>query len=420
MAVNVLDTGDLSATLQTIIAPFVRDNLPAETIFLDKMKRNAGMEFMNNKFFQTFRTGRHSGVANLANDDNTTVTGKSTTTQANVDVKLLTGVFDISQLAIDVSRSKKGAVRNELVSQASDLTTDFARTINRQFYSDGFGVVAQVRVTGGSVSGTQAALELVESTVDDGRINDVYGTVNGDIDPLKYLEAGMHVGVGTAGAIHGTIAAVTGTSIQFTGTLSLAANDAIYIVDADGEGAGTAEFQGARVALDSRTGTSTYAGVARNVKAWTPQFGSVSENLTLKRIEDKYIAAQEFAKNSDMFLIFVNKTLYTKYGDLLTAMRREVNKLDLGGGWEGLSFHAGRGPVAVVLDYDVPDGEVVGINMDTWTIAQVRDIGWLNDHSETTLLPIANKITYQATMVWFANLFCTKPAGNFRLTQKQG
>lgn len=418
MSVNVLDTADLDNTLQKVILPYVRDNLPTETIFMDKLKKNARVEFMNNKFYQTVRTGRHSGVGNLANDDNQTVSGKSTTSQANVSVKTLYGNFDISQLAIEVSRSKRGAVRNELEAQAMDLTTDFARSINRQFFSDGYGVLAQVRNTGGSVSGTEAAVELPDSNIDDGRISDVYGTVNGDIDPMKYFVAGQHVGVGTAGAIHGTVAAVTGTSVQFTGTLSIAAGDALYLVDKDGEGAGTSEIQGARLALSSSTGTSTYAGLARNTASWTPQFGSTSEALTLKRLEDKYIAAQEYSSRNDTFLIFVNKSLYAKYGDLLQAMRRSVNTLDLGGGWQGLSFQAGRGPVAVVLDYDVPDGEVIGINMDTWTICQTSDMNWLGGHGKANMLPIANKITYQATMVWFANLLCHKPAANFRLTQK--
>lgn len=421
MSVNVLDSDGLNInnTLQKVIAPFVQDNLPNETIFFDKLKKNAGMEFFNKTFYQTMRTGRHAGVTNLANDDNTTVTGKSSTTQASVDAKIMTGVFNITQMAIDATKNRRGAVRNELIAQAQDLSSDFARAINRQAFSDGYGVVAQVRATGGSVSGTEAAVELPASTLDDTRPVDYYGTVNGDVSPVKYFVAGQHVGVGTGGAIHGTISAVTGSSIQFTGTLSLAANDALYIVDADGEGAGTAEIQGARLALSSAT-SGSYAGVARSTTSWTAQTGTESAVLTLKHITDKYIKAQEYSSRSDLFLIFMNQTLYSKYGDLLQAMRREVNTLDLGGGWEGLSFHAGRGPVAIVLDFDVPDGEVIGMNMNTWTICQVSDMGWIQGASNTSMLPIANKISYQATMYWFINLFCSKPAANFRLTQKKG
>jgi len=419
MSVNVLDTDGLNInnTLQKVIAPFVQDNLPQETIFFDKLKKNAGMEFFNKTFYQTMRTGRHSGVTNLANDDNTTVTGKSTTAQASVDAKIMTGVFNITQMAIDATKNRRGAVRNELIGQAKDLSTDFARAVNRQAFSDGFGVVAQVL---GSVSGTEASVIYPNSSLDDGRPVDYYGTVNNDISPVKYFVAGQHVGIGTGGAVHGTISAVTGTSIQLTGAAAIAANDALYIVDADGEGAGTAEIQGARRALDSRTGTNLYAGLARSTPSWIPQIGTESAVLTLKHITEKYTAAQEYSSRSDLFLIFMNTTLYQKYGDLLQAMRREVNTLDLGGGWEGLSFHAGRGPVAIVLDFDVPDGEVVGMNMNTWTICQVSDMGWIQGASSTSMLPIANKISYQATMYWFINLFCNKPAANFRLTQKKG
>ena len=49
----------------------------------------------------------------------------------------------------------------------------------------------------------------------------------------------------------------------------------------------------------------------------------------------------------DRYAIFVNKTLYKKYGDILTSLRRTVNETDLLGGWTGLEFAAGAGRVGV-------------------------------------------------------------------------
>lgn len=407
---------DVSNALQKVIMPYIRDNLPKETVLLDQLKRNAGVTFMSDNFYAPVRSGRHGGVTNLADDGNKVVSSKSKLGQANVGVKIITGAFDISKLTIDATKTTKGAVENMLTFQADSLINDFKRSLNRQFYSDGYGVpCAQVS---GSVGAGTASLMYPDANLDDGRSIDWYGTVNGDIAPNKYFAADQVVGIGTAGADLGTVGTVTGTSLVMTGGPAIAANDAIYFCDGDGEGAGTSEIQGFRLALSSSTGTSTYAGVARNTTGWTPQFGSTSEAFTLSRTEDKYLAAREYGFSGDRYAIFVNKALYKKYGDILTAMRRSVNTTELLGGWTGLEFAAGAGRVGVFLDYDVPDGEVLIVNLDSWTIAQVSDLDWMEDPATGNLLRIADKITYQAVVVWFLNLLCLCPAANARLTQK--
>lgn len=411
--------GSYTAALKEILLPYIRNNFPKQTILLDQMKRNAGVNRINDEFIAPIYSGRHGGVANLVNDNSNlnSASGRSTT-RGTVGVKIVSGALDISKLAIDASQGDL-AVESALTAQTQTLAQDYARQVNRQLYSDGVGAVSQVL---GSVSGTEASVTRPDANLDDGRSIDWYGSVNGDIDPLKYVAVGNTLGIGTAAVAVGTVAALTGTSIQFTGTLTTAANDTIYISDGSATtGAqGTSEIQGIRLALSSTTGASTYAGVARSTVGWTPQFGSVSEALTLTRMENTYISAKEFAELNNQYIILVNKTLYRKYGDLLTAMRREVNSTDLLGGWTGLEFAAGAGRVGVFLDYDVPDGECLIINLDTWTICQVGDMDWLEDPAGGSLLRLQNTIKYQAGMVWFTNAMCLAPAANGRQTQKQG
>src|SRR3990167_4839171 len=200
-----------------------------------------------------------------------------------------------------------------------------------------------VRETGGSVGTGTIAVEAINASIDDGRAVDYYGTINGDISPTKYFAVDQVIGVGTAGAADGNITSVTGTSIVSGAPTAIvtAANDAIYIQDGSGEGAGTSEILGIRAALSSTTGTSTYAGLSRDTIGWTPSFGSVSEALTLTRLEQMDGDVQEYADMNDKYIILVNKTLYRKYGDLLTSLRRTVNSADLLGGWKGLEFAAG-------------------------------------------------------------------------------
>src|SRR3990167_7132747 len=360
-----------TSALKEILLPYIRDNFPKEVILLDQFKQNADVRVINDEFIAPIRSSRHGGVAALAVDSNNIVSDSSgaSMTRGTVGVKIITGAFDISKLAIDASATAEGAVTPALRFQTDTLLGDFKRSVNRMYYGDGRGVVAQVL---GSVSGTQASLMYPDANLDDTSSIDWYGTVNGDIAFDKYLSAGNLVGIGSAGTAHGTISSLSGTSMLLTGATGIAANNVVVIEDGSNGNGGTSEIQGIRLALSSSTGTSTYAGVARNTTGWTPQFGSVSEALTQSRMERTYLNAREYAQSGDKYIILVNKTLYAKYGDILTSLRRTVNETELIGGFSGLTFAAGAGKVGVFLDYDVPDGEVLFINLDTWALCQVK------------------------------------------------
>ncbi len=418
---------DITATLKEVLLPYVRDNFPKKTILLDQMKRDSETLVMNDEFLAPVYTTRHGGVANLANDGGSVISsGGRDTSRATVSVEIVTGALNISKLAIDASKSNALAVQSSLQAQSEKLSNDFARHVNRQLYGGGDGVVSMVRTTGGSVGTGTVAVEAIATseagigTVDDGRAVDYYGTINGDISPTKYFAIDQIVGVGTAAAAIGTLTGVTGTSIVSGAPTAIvtAAGDSVYIVDGGGAGAGTSELLGIRAALSSTTGTSTYAGLARNTVGWTPSFGSVSEALSLARLETMDGDVQEYADVNDKYIILVNKTLNRKYGDLLTAMRRTVNKADLLGGWQGLEFAAGGNVVGVFRDYDVPDGEVLLINLSTWKICQVSDVSWMEDPSGGGLLRLSNTIQYQAVMHWFVNVLCLAPAANGKQTRK--
>jgi hypothetical protein len=413
---------DVSAALKDVILPYIRDNLPKQTILMDQLKRNAGVTPMNDEFLAAVYTSRHGGVANLANDGNNLVNASGRdTSRGTVAVETVSASFRISKLVIDATRSGQMSVENMLTAQTRTLMTDVSRHINRQYYNDGIGVVSQVRTTGGSVGTGTIAVKYMDASLDDGRSIDWYGTINGDISPTKYFAADQVIGVGTGGAAYGTVTSVTGTTVVVGAPTAIvtAAEDAIYIGDGSAAGAGTSEILGVRAALSSTTGTSTYAGLARNVAAWTPQFGSASEAVSLDRMTERFLRAREYAQSGDKYIFLMNITPYRKYGALLTAMRQVVNSAELLGGFKGLTFAAGGNDVVgVFLDYEVPDGEVLCLNLDTWTICQVDDLSWVSGADGEPLLRISQTITYEAALVWFTNLMCLAPGANGRDTRK--
>lgn len=407
---------DVNNALKKVLLPYIQDNFDKEHVLLDNIKKG-DMQSINNTFYAPIRTSRHGGITNLANDGSTLVSGSSAIGQASVNVKIVTGTFDISDLVIKATKSDALAVESLLNQQAQTLADDYAKGLNRQYYSDGVGVVGQVI---GSVSGSTFAVKTPNASLDDGRSIDWYGTVNGDIAPTKYIQPGNILGIGTGAAGTAKVGSINNGTITTTTSVAINADDALYILDGDSAGAGTSEIQGVRAALSSTTGTSTYAGLARSNSGWTPQIGTTAGALTLSEMTDKYLAALEWSRTSDRFVILMNRTLYSKYSKILAAMRRTVNETELIGGFSGLEFIGGRGKVGVFLDFDVPDGEVEIINLDTWQCCQVSPMEWLEDPTTGSLIRRPDKLTYQATMVWYTNLMCLAPAANARLTQKTG
>lgn len=412
---------DYSTVLREVILPYIQDNLPSQKITLNQFKKSVDSTVMNNNFHVPLRLTRHGGVTSLATDSNNiNATAGATFSRGSVAVRTHTGAFNISKLAIEASSGDRLAIKGAFLAQADSLISDFGRDMNRQLYGQNINVIGQVS---GSTSSSEFTIKAIDaSTIDDGRVLDRYGTVNGDIAPGEYFYPGAIIGVGTAvvgTAIVGTVthdgAGVATGTVTLSGTGQSAANDAVFLLD--GSGGGTNAMDGIGNAIDSRAGTNLYAGVARSKIGWTPQFGSASEALGLSRMELAYLKAKKFAQEGDKYAIFTNITLYKKYGDLLTAMRRTVNVTELVGGWTGLEFAAGAGQVGIFLDTNVPDGEVVILNLDSWSLCQVSDMSWVEQGAEN-LLRLQNTITYQAALVWFANVICRAPASNARECQK--
>lgn len=420
MATTAVGLGDFTAAYKQVILPRIQQNIPEQAKLLKVFKADAEYVPLNNSFYAPIRSSRHGGVTNLASDKTKIVTGSSAVSQASVTPKIMTGTFDISDVVKKASAGDTKAVESAMEFQTETLSKDFGKQVNRQFWSDGVGIVAQVPASGGSVGVGTLAIQYPDASVDDGRGDAAgwYGAINYDIKPGKYIAPGNLIGVGTAGAAFATVTGVTGGTalgtITTTGAVVTNANDAVYIADGDLSACGTSEIQGIRAALS--VGTANYAGLARSLDVWSPQYMGTAGNqaLTINNMEVIYMTAFEYANTGDKYAWFMNKSLYTKYGDLLTALRRTVNKTELISGWSGLAFEAGQGEVPVMMDFDVPDGEAILLNLDTWKVCQIAPMSWVEDGE----LRRSDYITFQKVLSWYLNTMCVAPAANGRMVRQ--
>lgn len=430
MATTAQGIGDFSAGFEKIIQPYIQDNVPTQTRLLKVLKTNDNVEIFNNNFFVTIRSSRHGGVQSMANDKSKLNTGGASLSQGTIAPTYQAGVFDISDVVIKASRTRKQALQSDLQFQAQALVSDFSKQLNRQYFSDGGGVIAEVA---GSIGVGTVSIQYPTSIVGTGGAlstdTPYYGTaaggINGDILPwAKYFAPGNFVGFGTTGVSKGTIAGSAGAIIGGTslGTLVLTgaqgtgaiAGAPVYILDGDLDAAGTTEITGFRGALSE--GTGNYMGLSRATLTWQPQFMGTAQNqsLSIPNMEQLYWAAYEYAKPGDRYAWFMNRSLISKFGDLLTALRRTVNRVELVSGWGGLAFQSGNEEIPVIPDYDCPDGEAILVNLDTWTVLEIAPMGFVQDE----LLRRADYVTFQKVFTWYTNLACRAPAANGRMVRQ--
>lgn len=427
MATTAYGIGNYSAALRQVIQPYIQNNIPKQIKLMQTLKTNDNVQIFNNNFYVAIRSNRHGGVTNLANDKSKLNTGSSPITQGTVTPRYVTATFDISDVLMKSSAGDKLAVENAMTFQMNALVDDFSKQVNRQWFSDGAGVIGMTPESGGSLSGTSLQVQYPNGDMTtEGRATSYYGStsggINGDLKPTKYFTDGQIIGIGSAGTSVGTIATSGVSGGTALGTISLTgatsggipSSAPIYILDGDADAAGTIEIQGMRSALSE--GTANYIGLSRGLDVMNPQIMGTSQNqsLTVNNMESVYLAAYEYARDGDRYAWFGNRTVIQKFGDLLTSMRRTINKVELVSGWSGLDFQLGASSTPVMLDYDCPDGELILINLDTWTVCEIAPMGFVQDD----LLRRVDYITFQKVFTWYTNLICRAPAANGRMVRQ--
>lgn len=386
---------DISNILKKVIAPRVQELLPSETIALNKIQVNSGVTpFGNNEFYVSLRTGRHSGVATLP-EGAKLASGKAKWSQARVQAKYTFGTFNLSDQSIAASRSNKGAIVSLLSENERALREDLSRHLNRQMLGAGNKVVATA-----NGAGTASTTLVVDHAPGTGVTEDRAGT--------KYLAEGMYISIGGGTAVQ--IASVdSDTQVTLAAADTWLDNETVVIASPDGTASD--EMDGFQAAI---TNTGTFQNIARSGNPWwqsAPE--ATNEVLTVESVVKQVLKAQEFGK-VDVGL--TNLSLFNKFGELLTSMKRtSTPKEVLSGGWLGLEILPG---VGLVLEFDVPGGEIQLWDFDSFTIGRLEELNWL-DVGGGNVLRINDYAEWQGSLKHYGNLACKNVRANRRLTLKK-
>ncbi len=98
------------------------------------------------------------------------------------------------------------------------------------------------------------------------------------------------------------------------------------------------------------------------------------------------------------------------YQNLLTAQKQIVNRLELKGGWKALDYNG----IALAADKYVPAGRMYCLDLKDWRLYHMGDFDWL-DRDGAMLSRVPNRPAWEATLVRYADIGCSKPRGQVEL-----
>ena len=419
MAVTSLATTATDALFLEYILPGLNVEIRENTVLYDRFETDS--ESVLGKY-AVFKCLTASPKSARPSSTSTLPTAKSGTYDEFI-LHMKRGMY--AQLQFDglaVACGKgKGAVMDLIKSETQAILIYIANKLNKQFWGDGSGRLAQLNA---------ANTNDTTITVD----GPLFGQdTNGYTDPAMYLAEGMAVDIrhSTTGALEAEDVEITTIADQGDGTADLimaenvtATNDA-YIFDHDtyaaAQAAGTGVPQGLRgicAVADPYTGVTqtSFQAIDRDTNTWArgQEVDMASAAVTNQKMLESVMKGERYGR---IKVIITNDVIWRAYYEILETDKTMPNEPAMWGGVSGISFYGGRsGKIPVIYDTDCPDQDMYFLDNDYLQVYSPWSNGmaWIPGDNGI-LTRVQGKDESTASLVWYYNFGTVKPQALVRL-----
>jgi hypothetical protein len=308
------------------------------------------------------------------------------------ELKNLYGTIEISDKAIRASSNNAGAFVNLLNSEMEGLIKASAFNFGRMLYGDGSGKIA-------TVTAYDAVTKLI--TVDSVR-NLVEGMVIDTYDSLEQKVDGKTARIIFVDRVNKTIKLNVEPSVDTQ-------NGYFFTV----QNSKNLELTGLGKIFD--TDSSLY-GVSRTEHPWMKPHveqstGGIGDNIIQSAIDQL-----EEVSGSQVDFIATSSKVKRGYQQYLAAYRRNVDIMELQGGFKAISYNG----IPVISDRFVEDDAMYLLNTSEFSLHQLCDWKWLEGEDGRIIKQMPGHATYTATLVKYADLICNKPSGQAKIVGLDG
>ncbi len=324
-----------------------------------------------------------------------TETGALPTSAGNKYVKFVSslknlyGVIELSDKAIRASETNVGSFVNLLNSEMEGLIKASNFNFSRMLFGNGTGKLANVS----AIASTNITVDSVKNLME-GQVIDLYKTGN-DAPSLtaritKIDRANKKV------------------YLSATNSITIGEKETYFITLQNSK---DQEITGIGALFDSSV-TSLY-GVTKADYNWmspvtkTATDGTLTEDLMQNCIDDI-----DEVGGSVVDYITCSNNVRRIYQKLLTATRSNIDVMDLQGGFKALSYNG----IPVVADRFIEDGNMYLLSTKDFALHQLCDWRWLEDEGGKIIRQKPGYPAFTATLVKYADLICSKPCGQAKIS----
>lgn len=304
-------------------------------------------------------------------------------------LKNLYGSIEISDKAIRASESSAGAFVNLLNAEMDGLLRSAKFNFARMLYGDGTGKLCTVTadVTGLNTVNVDTARNLAV-----GMVVDIYATTSSSTPAAGNV------------IIRSIDKSSSGYDITLSEPVSVSANSVVTV-----RGSKDNELTGLE-AIFAETGN--LYGINKHGNSWLKPYTAADiADISDAKIQSAIDAVEENA-GSKIDIALCSYGVRRAYAAALENSKRNVNLTELEGGYKAISY-AG---IPIVADRFVPSGTMYLLSSGDFELHQLCDWRWLEGENGNILRQVAAKPVFSATLVKYAELMCTRPCGQARMT----
>lgn len=328
-----------------------------------------------------------------------TETGVLPTSGENKYVKFVTtlknlyGTIEISDKAIRASENNAGAFVNLLNAEMEGLIKSSNYNFGRMLFSDGSGKLASIQ----SATGSAVVVDTIKPLIEGLRCDFYKASDDSVVTDMQ----GVRIV-----AIDRATKTVTFEKAMPSDLTSASANDYYITV----QNSRNQELTGLGAIFKT---TGTLYGVDRSNYSWMiPSMKTASDGKLTETAMQELIDELSEVSGSEVDYITCASDVKRIYQALLTANKRNIDVMELQGGFKAISYNG----IPVISDRFIEDGTMYLLNTKDFALHQLCDWRWLEGEDGKILKQKAGYPAYTATLVKYADLICTRPNGQAKLS----
>lgn len=349
---------------------------------------NKGSEDVSGKeVLSPCRFGINGGIGCTKEDGLLPISSPTTFMQLKAPLVNIFGNLEITDKLLRASKGTTGSFINLLNNELDSLMEAAKFNFGRMLFQDGTGILAKIS-------------DHTSSTTTVIAVNNVKHIIEGMVVDIV-TDSGTNISTGHKVMLVDRLAKTVKIATPAT---AVNVGDNIVL-----QGSFNSEIYGLPYLFNNSI-QMFYGNVRANLSYILPVAYQKAE-LTCDSIQETMDNIEEKCGTIPN-LILMSYDMRRKYLSHLQGTRTNLDYMYLDGGFKTMSYNG----IPMYADQFVENNTMYLINSDDFKLQQLGDWSWIEGENGRILRQLDNKPAYSATLVKYANLMCTRPIAQSKLT----